>query len=131
MKKVVMLLIMLTVIPLVVALEQPLSSEDLIFSIGQPEGLSTTIEGTICYKEYGTTEGYCSGDIRIYYQCLQRMEGLQWIRQSENCADYDGRCVIREGKATCLTGESGGFSGTTIIIIVGIIIVAFFIFKKK
>ncbi len=128
MKKIVMLLILMTVIPLVIALEQPLTID--IFSIEQPEGLSTTIEGETCYKEYATTEGYCSGNIRIYYQCLQRLEGKQWIRQSENCGDYDGRCVIRDGKATCITGEGGGISGKTILIIVGVIL-ALLVLKRK
>jgi len=129
MKKIAMLLVLMTIIPLVIALEQPLGTEDLIFSIEQPESLSTTIEGERCYEEYGTTEGYCSGNIRIYYQCLQRMEGLEWIRQSENCGDYSGRCVIKDSKAQCITGETKT-STKTIAIVIGIILLLVVLIKK-
>jgi len=89
-------------------------------ALPQPNPATFTIEGEPCYEKYKTTEGYCSGNIRIYYQCAPRTSGLEWTRQSENCGDYNGRCVIRDNKATCIVG--GPYSGSNITIIIGFII---------
>lgn len=65
---------------------------------------SLSIMGSSCSNLYSTTGEYCSGHVRIYYQCFETLDGGQWQQRSENCEDYSGRCVEEDGKAKCVDG---------------------------
>ena len=68
----------------------------------------SSIIGDSCTNEWSTTGDYCSGLIRIYYQCVPSLNGLIWEQRSENCGSYGGRCMIKDGVAQCvdLPGET-------------------------
>ncbi|MFC1591653.1 hypothetical protein ACFL43_03915 [Thermodesulfobacteriota bacterium] len=63
-----------------------------------------SIMGSSCSNLYSTTGEYCSGHVRIYYQCLQTVEGSEWQQRNENCEDYSGRCIEEDGQAKCVDG---------------------------
>ena len=63
-----------------------------------------SIMGSECSNLYKTTSEYCSGHVRIYYQCLETMDGGEWQQRSENCEDYSGRCIEEDGQAKCVDG---------------------------
>ena len=65
---------------------------------------TSSIMGSECSNLYTSTGHYCSGHLRIYYQCLPTMDGGEWQQRSENCGDYPGggRCSQGSGKAECV-----------------------------
>ena len=83
-----------------------------------------SVMGTQCSNVYATTGDYCSGNIRIYYQCLQTMDGSEWQQRSENCEDYPGkgRCSEADGQARCVD-FAGSTSSTRAMIIIGIVLI--------
>lgn len=64
---------------------------------------SNSFAGTACTEKYASTGSYCSGHVRVYYQCLPTMDGNEWQQRSENCGDYPGGgiCAMEDGQATC------------------------------
>ncbi len=111
--------------PLAFALSQPTQPDDpfgdmplTLSSLPGTSGLpdmdihpsSLSIAGSACSALYSTTNEYCSGHIRIYYQCLDTIEGPEYQQRTENCAEYPGGgiCVQDGSKARC---ES--YTGTT------------------
>ena len=60
--------------------------------------------GTECSNLYASSNEYCSGHVRIYYQCLPTVDGGEWQQRSENCEDYSGRCIEEDGSARCVDG---------------------------
>lgn len=63
-----------------------------------------TLMGSACSNLYATTGDYCSGHMRIYYQCLETLDGGEWQQRTENCEDYigGGRCAVQSGQAKCV-----------------------------
>lgn len=70
----------------------------------------TGLEGTPCTNLYATMDEYCSGHVRIAYQCRETIDGPEWTQISENCANYlgGGICVMEDNKAVC-----DSFAGST------------------
>jgi len=64
----------------------PLSKSDIYSVTG------ASIEGEPCSNQYKISGSYCSGNIRMYYQCLPSSTGLTWQKRSENCGDYNYIC---------------------------------------
>lgn len=129
MKKIVILMILIAM-PLVLALNKPAS--DNLYAISQPDALSTGLQGQTCYETYSTTGSYCSVNIREYYQCVPSMSGNVWEFRSENCGSYTGMtCKMQDGKAECVSGSSTNINWKTWAIIGGVILVVYFIFRKK
>lgn len=111
--------------------EDPFSSPQLLSVYGDsalpPLDITTSplsIMGSECSNLYVTTGEYCSGHVRIYYQCLQTMEGAEWQQRNENCEDYSGRCIEEDGKAKCVDGYGQtGFGKKLLIWGIGLLIV--------
>jgi len=78
-----------------------------------------SIAGSECSNIYASTGDYCSGNIRIYYQCLQTMSGMEWQQRSENCEDYlgKGRCTESDGKARCVDFAGSRTESKAVIIV--------------
>lgn len=115
MKKIILLLIILLVLPTVLAINKPLSIN--------PFGNS--IEGTSCTQRYAITGNYCSGNtLRVYYQCLPTNEGLVWQKRSEDCTLQNGLCYNGE----CRTKKS--YFLTKTLILLGIIILSYVLYKR-
>ena len=83
-----------------------------------------SIMGSQCSNRYATTGDYCSGNIRIYYQCLQTADGMEWQQRSENCEDYPGkaRCSEADGTAKCVD-FAGSNDNTRLMVILGIVFI--------
>lgn len=136
-KKLLMILpviIMLFSVTLVMAIEKPSTSNPIqLFSITQPGSLDTSLVGTVCDTQYSTSLGYCSGNIRQYNQCLAADVGVfKWAQRSENCGTYSEpmHCGLDSNqKAQCLPG-SNNLDLTTILIIWGVIVLGYILFKK-
>lgn len=119
---------------LVSAYNQPNPQNPIqIFSITQPDSLDTSLNGQECDTLYETSDGYCSEDIRQYYQCLASDVNIyKWTPRSENCGTYSEtmHCGYDEdGKAQCLPGK--GNTIKYVILIGGIIIVGYLLMNKR
>jgi len=136
-KKLSLILMMLICIASALALPKPSNPADPFES---PQTLSiygsdslpvlditaseNTLMGSECSNLYATSGEYCSGHVRVYFQCLPAIDGSQWEQRSENCADYPGggRCVEEDGKAQCVD-----YAGTTSygkkMLVIGIVLI--------
>lgn len=148
-------MILILCIGLAYAIDKPSHPDDPF----EPDGLSTlsvadsgdntlpplsiapspnSLMGSSCSNLYKTTGEYCSSHIRIYYQCLETMDGGEWQQRSENCGDYPGggRCIEEDGQAKCVDFAGTSPYGTKMLVI-GLVLIAvgvgtFFIpFRKK
>ena len=91
---------------------------------------SGSIEGTSCTNRYATSGDYCSGNIRMYYQCDYKDGGLTWQKRSENCGDYNYICYAGD----CVeSSTSNVFMKNAMLIIGGIIALggAFYLGSKR
>lgn len=81
-------------LPVALAVEQP-NNYNPIYTLAHKDIVlySGSIEGTACTNRYATSGDYCSGNIRMYYQCDYKNGGLTWQKRSENCMDYGYLCV--------------------------------------
>ena len=101
MKKLIILLMVLILCASVFALNQPAKPDTEIEGDISATG-STSIQGTSCTNLYETTGDYCSGHLRIYYQCLPTLDGGQWEQRTEDCESYGGRCSELFTEAKCV-----------------------------
>ena len=83
-----------------------------------------SLMGSECTNLYASTGDYCSGHVRIYYQCLPTLYGSEWQQRNENCEDYEGRCIEEDGRAKCVDypgstshGKKMLFIGIALIVI--------------
>ena len=68
----------------------PLEKEGFDFlSIIKPPAPGTST----CTDINAETNSYCSGNIRIYQQCIRTVDGGEWQQKSEDCSAYpNGVC---------------------------------------
>jgi len=114
MKQIIYLIMSLILISSVFAVSKPAHQPDpfttfymSITGTQQVEALSVapnpdSIVGKECTNIYSTIGDYCSGHLRIYYQCLPHTDGNWYEQRTENCENYDGRCAVVNSKAQCV-----------------------------
>jgi len=114
--------------------DDPFETTDGAFSLigGEEETPSidltpsgSSLSGSSCSNQYATTNEYCSGEVRIYYQCLPTADGLEWQQRSENCGDYvgGGRCVEEGNKAKCVDMGGDTSYGKTVLALSMVLII--------
>jgi len=133
MKKIIYLIMSLILISSVLAVSKPAQQPDpfkvfyltvagtqklTAFDIAPPP---SSIVGRECTNLYSTTGDYCSGHLRVYYQCLPHLDGNWYEQRTENCKDYDGRCSVINNVARC-TDMSGTSPYSRNLFITGLIV---------
>lgn len=112
------------------------------FSISQPVAPAdplSTVSGNLftivkppapysgeCTEYWAESNSRCSGDLRIYNQCIRKVVGGEWEQRTEDCSDYpdgycmDGKCYTSGEEATPIGAQMDYFikilAGAIIII---------------
>lgn len=101
----------------------------MAFAVTQP----TPPAAGECFDLWATANVRCSGDIRLFDQCVASLDGGEWQPRSENCKAYGADW-------TCLNNECVDFGSvlpdkmeTITAVVVGIAVVGaiYFMFIKK
>jgi len=86
------------------------------------------LDGQACTLEYATTGSYCSGSLRMYYQCLyQTVDSMAWEKWSEDCSAYSAYCVAGD----CRGGYVSSDFSYLIVLMSAIIIAVLTLGLKK
>jgi len=107
-----------------------------IFAISQPQNINplfkkeiysvagASITGEPCSNQYKITGSYCSGNLRIYYQCLPSSSGWIWQKRVENCGDYNYICYAGD----CVPSSTSNILKQNFLLITTIIILSIIIY---